>query len=262
MYNKYQKYPKKYARYQYIADSLGYLIGKENLRIMASEYEEDPVKFQLYRRIYENFDELTANAPERAKRVEIDRVIKEVGPAKFSEYILDMLQVIYPESNVNRSIKRMKEYFGEKFGILPPDIQKLFIHTVSLAEAAAESTEDTIEEEQSNVRGFLQKISEKKQENHKRIARAVAMDSQMRSLNSVFKKLNEDIREYFDLVHLRNVAKLGGFKLKTVMHLDFIKHHGTKEQKQRAEKAETKAVIEAIYKEVVKDVGQGLRKRH
>jgi hypothetical protein len=156
----------------------------------------------------------------------------------------------------------MKEYFGEKFGILPPDIQKFFTHIVSLAEAAAESTEDTIEEEQSNVRGFLQKISEKKQENHKRIARAVAMDSQMRSLNSVFKKLNEDIREYFDLVHLRNVAKLGGLKLKTVMHLDFIKHHGTKEQKQRAEKAETKAVIEAIYKEVVKDVGQGLRKRH
>jgi hypothetical protein len=27
MYNKYQKYPRKYSRYQYIADSLGYLIG-------------------------------------------------------------------------------------------------------------------------------------------------------------------------------------------------------------------------------------------
>jgi hypothetical protein len=50
----------------------------------------------------------------------------------------------------------------EKFGILPRDIQKLFIHTVSLAEAAAESTEDTIEKEQKNVRGFL-KISDKKQ---------------------------------------------------------------------------------------------------
>ncbi|MFZ0224529.1 MAG: hypothetical protein WAM42_22840, partial [Candidatus Nitrosopolaris sp.] len=75
------------------------------------------------------------------------------------------------------------------------------------------STEDTIEEEQSNVRGFLQKISEKKQENHKRIARAVAMDSQMRSLNSVFKKLNKDIQKPFDLDHLRNVAKLGGSRL-------------------------------------------------
>ena len=42
---------------------------------MASEYEEDPAKFQLYRHIYDNFAELTANAPERAKRVEIDRVI-------------------------------------------------------------------------------------------------------------------------------------------------------------------------------------------
>jgi hypothetical protein len=40
------------------------------------------------------------------------------------------------------------------------------------------------------------------------------------------------------------------------MHLEFIKHHGTKEQKQRMEKAETKAAIEAIYKEVLKDVGQ------
>ena len=124
---------------------------------MASEYEEDPVKFQLYRYIYENIDELTANAPERAKRVEIDRVIKEVGPAKFSDYILDMLQVISPESNVNRSIKRMNEYFGEKFNVLPPDIQELFVRTVTLAEAAAESTKDTIEE-QNNVRGFLQKI--------------------------------------------------------------------------------------------------------
>ena len=84
MYNKYQKYPRKYSRYQYIADSLGYLIGKENLRIMASECKKDPVKFQLYRHIYENFDELTVNAPEHAKRVEIDRVIKEVGPAQCS----------------------------------------------------------------------------------------------------------------------------------------------------------------------------------
>jgi hypothetical protein len=92
----------------------------------------------------------------------VDRVIKEVGPAKFSDYILDMLQVILPESDVNRSIKRMKEYFGEKFGILPLETQKLFIHTVSIAEAAAESTEDTIEEEQKNVRGFDQKISDKK----------------------------------------------------------------------------------------------------
>jgi hypothetical protein len=130
------------------------LIGKENIknRIMASEYKEDPVKFQLYRHVYENLDELTANAPERAKRVEIDRVIKEVDPAKFSNFILDMLQVIFPESDVNRSIKRMKEYFGEKFAILPPETQKLFIHVVSLAEAAAESTEDKIEEEQKNVR--------------------------------------------------------------------------------------------------------------
>jgi len=42
-------------------------------------------------------------------------------------------------------------------------------------------------------------------------------------------------------------------KITTVMHLEFIKYHGTKEQKQRMEKAETKA----IYKEVLKDVGQG-----
>ena len=83
------------------------------------------------------------------------------------------------------------------------------------------------------------------------------MDSEMRSLNSLFKKL-----EYFDLYRLRNVVKLDG---KTLMHLDYIKHHGTKEQKQRAQKAETKAVIEAIYKEVLKDVGQRRKeqqKRH
>jgi uncharacterized membrane protein YheB (UPF0754 family) len=150
----------------------------------------------------------------------------------------------------------MKEYFGEKFGILPPNTQKLFIHTVSLAEAAAESTEDTIKEEQKNVKGFLQKISDKKQENNKRIAKAVAMDSEMRSLDSVFKLLNKHIPEYFDLDHLRNVAQHGNLKFTNVMHLEFIKHHGTKEQKQRMENAETKADIEAIYKEVLKDVGQ------
>lgn len=89
--------------------------------------------------------------------------------------------------------------------------------------------------------------SDKKQENYKRIAKAVAMDSEMRSLDSVFKKLNKDITGYFDLDHLRNVANHGNLKLKTVMHLEFIKHHGTKEQKQRMEKAD----IEAIYKEVL-----------
>ena len=150
----------------------------------------------------------------------------------------------------------MKEYFGEKFAILPPEIQKLFIHVVSLAEAAAESTEDKIEEEQKNVRGFLQKISDKKQENNKRIAKAVAVDPEMRSLDSVFKLLNKHIPEYFDLDHLRNVAKYGNLKIRTVMHLEFIKHHGTKEQKQRMEKAGTKADIEAIYKELLKDVGE------
>jgi hypothetical protein len=46
-------------------------------------------------------------------------------------------------------------------------------------------------------------------ENHKRIAKAVAMDSQMRTLNSVF-KLNKHIQEYLDLDRLRNVAKLAG----------------------------------------------------
>ncbi|MGC1932345.1 MAG: hypothetical protein WA667_25520 [Candidatus Nitrosopolaris sp.] len=55
-------------------------------------------------------------------------------------------------------------FLGEKFNILPPDIQKLFVHVVSLAEAAAESTEDTIEEEQNNVRGFLKNFREKARE--------------------------------------------------------------------------------------------------
>jgi hypothetical protein len=75
-------------------------------------------------------------------------------------------------------------------------------------------------------------------------------------VQSVFKSLNKHIPEYFDLDHLRNVAQHGNLKITTVMHLEFMKHHGTKEQKQRMEKAETKADIEAIYKEVLKDVGQ------
>ena len=65
--------------------------------------------------------------------------------------------------------------------------------------------------------------------------------------------LNKHIPGYFDLDHLRNVARHGNMKITTGMHLEFIKYHGTKEQKQRMEKAETKA----IYKEVLKDVGQG-----
>ena len=86
-----------------------------------------------------------------------------------------------------------------------------------------------------------------RKENHKRIAKAVAMDSQMRSLNSVFKKLNKHIQEYLDLDRLRNVAKLGWLKLKTLMHLDFIKHHGTKEPKHRV-KAETQSSRPPITK--------------
>jgi hypothetical protein len=80
-----------------------------------------------------------------------------------------------------------------------------------------------------------QKISDKKQENNKRIAKAVAEDPEMRSLDSVFKLLNKHIPEYFDLDHLRNMVQHGNLKLTTVMHLEFIKHHGTKEQKQNGE---------------------------
>jgi len=50
----------------------------------------------------------------------------------------------------------------------------------------------------------------------------------MRSLNSVFRLLNKHSLEYFDLDHLRNVAKYGNLKLRTVMHLEFIKHHGVR----------------------------------
>ena len=78
------------------------------------------------------------------------------------------------------------------------------------------------------------------------------MNSEMRSLNSAFKSLNKHIPEYFDLDHLRNVAQQGNLKLRTVMHLQFIKHNG---------RAETKAVIEAIYKEVLKDVRELVPKR-
>jgi hypothetical protein len=46
-----------------------------------------------------------------------------------------------------------------------------------------------------------------KQENNERIAKPVEMYPEKRSLNSVFKLLNKDIQECFDLDNLRNVAK-------------------------------------------------------
>ena len=85
--------------------------------------------------------------PAKAKRIELDSVIKVVRANSFSNFIIDKLQEFFPERKYTRAVKMPVEYFGEKFHILPENIKRLFRHCVEVADKAVKPTEDEIEEE-------------------------------------------------------------------------------------------------------------------
>jgi hypothetical protein len=85
--------------------------------------------------------------PTKAKRIELDSIIKVVRANLFSDFILDQLQHLFTNRKYTRAVTLPTEYFGDKFHILPENVRRLFQHYVEVADRATKPTEDKIEEE-------------------------------------------------------------------------------------------------------------------
>ena len=134
-----------YKRYKYIFDNFEYLTGlnvNEVMKVMnTNDHDElDNDERAAINRLLRNRD------PAKAKRIELDSIIKVVRANLFSDFILEKLQELFPERNYNRAIKWPTEYFGDKSHILPKNIQELFLYCTEIANTAVKPTEETIEE--------------------------------------------------------------------------------------------------------------------
>ncbi|MGC2681976.1 MAG: hypothetical protein WA323_08910, partial [Candidatus Nitrosopolaris sp.] len=163
-----------YKRYEYIYNNFEYLTGIS----INDLYNED-------------MDHVIDNR-KTARRIEIDSVIEDVKPPAFAHFILDKLQEFFPERNYNRAIKPPTEYFGDKFDILPESTKELLSYVTSVADAAAKPTNEDIELEQEVVKGLLN-ISDRKEQNKKRISNAVAQDAEMKKLDSKLLEVYEQL---------------------------------------------------------------------
>jgi 5S rRNA maturation endonuclease (ribonuclease M5) len=155
-----------YKRYEYIYNNLEYLTGISPNDI----WEKDPKPIEG-----------------RARRIEIDSVIKVVRASKFAQFILDKLQEFFPDRNYNRAIKPLTEYYAEKFHILPDSTQKLLLYIKKIAEMAAKPTQDEIESELEQIDGMLY-LPDEEAEIEKRISEAVSANSDMKILDEKISK--------------------------------------------------------------------------
>lgn len=141
----YKRYT-RYAKYEYIYDNFEYLTGLNvydamNVINVDDDDELDNNERAAINKLLRNRD------PAKAKRIELDSVIKVVRANSFSNFIIDKLQEFFPERKYTRAVKMPTEYFGEKFHILPENIKRLCRHCVEVADKAVKPTEDEIEEE-------------------------------------------------------------------------------------------------------------------
>jgi hypothetical protein len=175
-------------------------------------YLRDPtnpkvLRYKRYEYIYNNFEYLTGISIDdlhnedtegiignrkTARRIEIDSVIEAVKAPAFAQFILEELQEFFPERNYNRIIKPLIEYFGDKFDILPEGTKKLLSYVTSVADTAAKPIKEDIESEQEVVTGLLN-VSDRKEENKKRISKAVAQDTEMKKLDSKLVQVYEQL---------------------------------------------------------------------
>lgn len=180
-----------YKRYKYIFDNFEYLTGlnvNEVMKVMnTNDHDElDNDERAAINRLLRNRD------PAKAKRIELDSIIKVVRANLFSDFILEKLQELFPERNYNRAIKWPTEYFGDKFHILPKNIQELFLYCTEIANTAVKPTEETIEIELKNwtptdeeiERGIprLLKIHDENALIEMRTSKAVADNPEMQAL--------------------------------------------------------------------------------
>ena len=143
--DRYKRYT-RYSKYEYIYDNFEYLTGLNVYDAMKVINVDDDDDLDNNERAAIN--KLLRNRdPAKAKRIELDSVIKVVRANSFSNFIIDKLQEFFPERKYTRAVKLPTEYFGEKFHILPENIKRLFRHCVEVADKAVKPTEDEIEEE-------------------------------------------------------------------------------------------------------------------
>jgi hypothetical protein len=136
----------KYERYKYIYDNFEYLTGSSLDIVMENITEDNSDTLDNYEK--DAITELLRDRdPMRARRIELDSVIKVVRGNLFAEFVLKKLQEFFPARNYNRAIKLPTEYFADKFHILPERIKQLFLRYVEIAERAAKPTEEKIEDE-------------------------------------------------------------------------------------------------------------------
>lgn len=183
-----------YKRYKYIFDNFEYLTGlniNEVMKVMnTNDHDElDNDERSAINRLLRNRD------PAKAKRIELDSIIKVVRANLFSDFILEKLQEFFPERRYTRAIKMPTEYFGEKFHIFPENIKGLFRYCIEVADKAVKPTEDEIEEEldhwtptDTEIEGGIAKLLKIQDEYaliEWRTSKAVAYNPEMRSLDKM-----------------------------------------------------------------------------
>lgn len=116
-----------------------------------------------------------------SERVEIDAVLAKVEEERFFEYIKDKMNELYQTRNYNRAIDIPTTYYdtGDAFDVLPETIRNVLIRIKQIADAATGDTEEEIEKELEQVKGFLD-VREKKKEVVNRLNKALTENKHMK----------------------------------------------------------------------------------
>jgi hypothetical protein len=191
----------KYERYKYVYDNFEYLTGLNVEEVMKTiGVNEDKEDLESNEKSAIN-KLLQKRDPKKAKRIELDSVIKVVRANLFSDFILDQLQHLFASRKYTRAISLPTEYFGDKFHILPQNIKRLFLYYVEAAEKALESTEEKIVKEldywaptENQIKRGIPRLLKTHDENaliEMLTSKAVADNAEMQALDKkVFELLN------------------------------------------------------------------------
>ena len=199
IYDGDQRRFERFRRYKYIYDNFEYLTGLNVEDVMGvislKDHEKDLTNTEkaAINKFLENRD------PIKAKRIELDIIIKVARANFFSDFILDQLQDLFATRKYTRAVTLPTEYFGDKFHILPENVNRLFQHYVEVADKAARLTEEKIEEELDHwapnkeeiKRGIyrLLKTNDEYALIEMRTSKAVADNPEMHALNKKAGKL-------------------------------------------------------------------------
>jgi hypothetical protein len=156
----------EYERYGYIYDNFEYLTGldvesdfiKGNKLTHFSIGEEEPLSKR------EMKDSITVAMKDRtqgaAKRIELDSVIKVVRANMFAQFVLDKMQEYFPERDGTRAMELPKEYFAEKFHILPEPVKKFFLYCADKSDETSNPVDEQIQSDLKQTKGLLEINSE------------------------------------------------------------------------------------------------------